>query len=95
MADELKSWYQEQYNHPCPTCKLEHSRIPTIRTTYTREEGSVEMRFLPCELRGVVEGTIHPGREEGLDDTPANIYGLLWGIPGTNQALFQDILYMN
>jgi hypothetical protein len=105
----LKSRFNELYPmHPCPKpgCGLEHVKIPHIFMPQKSADGEThDVPLVPFELIGVADGSIRPGSGRAMQideagrmlraDTPAYIYGLLWGPPGAQRPAYQRILYMN
>lgn len=89
-----KSWWKERFPaHECQTCGLEHIKIPGIKI---RAPGSdVPVALYPFEVIGDTSGTIHPGKDVPGMDTPVKIVGLVWGLPGDTEVLFQSPLFMN
>lgn len=97
MVVPLKSRFKELYPaHDCPQCGLDHSYIPNISVMRQGEPGQpkVKLALAPLEILGVITGAGRPGVGT-LFNTPATVIGLIWGIPGSGDVLYNRVLYMN
>lgn len=93
-----KSRYQELYPlHNCPECGMNHASIPHIFAMQAQKPGeeAVKVALAPFEIVVILEGTVHPGHNMPNAQTPAHIYALLWGIPGSGQHIHNSLIYMN
>lgn len=72
--------------HACPTCELEHVRIPNIRRG--------DDVFVPIEIVHTVEGFANPGKGSPLE-RPAYTLLLGWGLVSNSQTKGVDIIYLN
>ncbi len=75
---------------------MEHIYIPHIVAPQKGPDGKpVMVALAPFEVLGVIDGRARPGKRWPGMDTPAYVYGLLWGTPGSRDITTNSVLYMN
>ena len=82
----MKSHYLELYPpHKCENCPAVHYTFPDIHDDI--------QKFIPFEIIGIIEGTIP--KEMIGEKSPATITGLHWGVPGSKEIKFQQLIFHN